>query len=151
MIDSARETLISLADVPANLPNRRGGKRPHVSCIYLWCQCGCKGIKLEVLQVGGTKCTSLEALQRFYERLSAVASGEAPPVRTVKQRERAAAKANDELAKAGWRTFLDAMVGGFQSTGTPQRECNCKLTNFHRWWKPLRHWSQSTPLVTLLN
>ncbi len=102
MIDSSRETLISLADVPANLPDRRGGKRPHVSCIYRWGQRGCKGIKLEVLQVGGTKCTSLEALQRFFERLSAQANGEQPRARTTTQRQRAAEKANAELAAAGW-------------------------------------------------
>ena len=102
MIDSARETLISLADVPANLPDRRGGKRPHVSCIYRWAQRGCKGVTLETLQCGGTKVTSLEALQRFFERLSAVAGGEQPPTRTAKRRQRDSEKANSDLAAAGW-------------------------------------------------
>ena len=102
MIDSTHENLISLADVPGHLPDRRGGKRPHVSCIYRWCQKGVRGIKLEVLQIGGTKCTSLKALQRFFERLSAAGNGEAPPVRTVGQRQRASEKADAELAKAGW-------------------------------------------------
>ena len=61
VIDSTRETLILLSDVPPHLPERRGGKRPHVSCIYRWAQCGCRGVKLETLQIGGTSCTSLEA------------------------------------------------------------------------------------------
>jgi DNA-binding beta-propeller fold protein YncE len=99
---ATRETLIALADVPAHLPNRRGGKRPHVSCIYRWCQRGCKGIKLEWLACGGTKVTSLEALQRFFERLSTETDGGTPPARTLTQRQYAAAKANEELAKAGW-------------------------------------------------
>jgi hypothetical protein len=101
MIDSARETLISLADVPAHLPNRRGGKRPHVSCIYRWAQRGCKGIRLEILQCGGTKMTSLEGLQRFFERLTAAASGDQPPMRSVASRERAVRAAERELTKAG--------------------------------------------------
>ncbi len=102
MIDSTCETLIALADVPAHLPNRRGGRRPHVSCIYRWVQRGCRGIKLEAIQIGGTCCTSLEALQRFFERLTAARNGEPASARTAKQRHAAIESANQELAKAGW-------------------------------------------------
>lgn len=102
MIDSTRETLIALADVPAQLPDRRGGRRPHVSCIYRWVQRGCRGIKLEAIQIGGTSCTSLEALQRFFERLTAARHGDPAPTRTSKQRQRASDSANSELAKSGW-------------------------------------------------
>jgi Protein of unknown function (DUF1580) len=102
MIDSAHENLISLADVPGQLPDRRGGKRPHVSCVYRWAQRGIRGVRLEVLQIGGTKCTSLEALQRFFERLGAADGGETTPVRTPTQRKRAVEKADTELAAAGW-------------------------------------------------
>lgn len=102
MIDSARETLVALADVPAHLPDRRGGRRPHVSTIYRWVQRGCRGVKLESLQVGGTSCTSLEALQRFFERLTAARNGEPAPTRTSRQRQRATETANNELADSGW-------------------------------------------------
>jgi hypothetical protein len=102
MIDASHEALISLADVPGHLPNRRGGKRPHVSCIYRWAQRGIRGVRLETLQCGGTKVTSSEALQRFFERLGAVDSGEAPPVRTSTQRQRASEKASQDLAAQGW-------------------------------------------------
>lgn len=78
MIDSTCEELISLADVPARLPNRRGGKRANVSTIYRWAQHGLHGIRLEVLQLGGTKTTSSQALQRFFEQLSAATAGEPP-------------------------------------------------------------------------
>jgi hypothetical protein len=102
MIDLAHETIVSLADAPAHLPDRRGGKRPHVSCMYRWAQRGLRGVRLETLQCGGTKVTSLEALQRFFERLGAVANGETPPARTSSQRKRATEKADSELAAAGW-------------------------------------------------
>ena len=101
MIDSAQETLVALADVPAHLPARRGGKRPHVSCIYRWAQRGCRGIKLEVIQVGGTSCTSLEALQRFFERLTAARNGEEPAGRTRRQRKTSHERATKALESAG--------------------------------------------------
>lgn len=102
MIDSTRESLIALADVPPLLPNRRGGRRPHVSCVYRWAQRGCRGIVLETLQCGGTKVTSLEALQRFFEQLTATRNGEPTPVRTSNQRRRATEAAHNYLANAGW-------------------------------------------------
>jgi Protein of unknown function (DUF1580) len=104
MIDASSESLIALADVPAHLPKRRGGKRPHVSCIYRWAQHGCKGVVLETLQCGGTKVTSREALQRFFERLSAVCAGTtaAMPVCTSVQRQRAINTARRVLDNAGF-------------------------------------------------
>ena len=102
MIDTQHETLLALADVPSLIPIRRGKKRPHVSCIYRWCTRGLRGVKLESIQVGGTCCTSREALQRFFERLTAVRDGDAAPQRTVGQRRTAVDRANTELEKAGW-------------------------------------------------
>lgn len=104
MIDLTIEHLLSLTAAAKLLPPRRRDKRPHVSCMYRWTTTGCRGVILESIQVGGTKCTSTEALQRFFEKLSAVTEGEqvAPHSRTSLQRERAAKKANDELAASGW-------------------------------------------------
>lgn len=72
MIQIDSERLIALADVPAILPRRRGGKRVNSSCIYRWAQRGLRGIRLETLQCGGTKVTSKEALARFFRRLEDV-------------------------------------------------------------------------------
>ncbi len=102
MIDSTCENLVTLGDVPALLPLRRGQKRPHVSCVYRWAQHGLRGVRLEIIQVGGTACTSREALQRFFERLTAARTGERAPTRTAGQRRKAAARANAELENAGW-------------------------------------------------
>jgi hypothetical protein len=70
MINPNVESLVALSDVCNLLPPRRGGKKPHVSCIYRWTTAGCRGEILESIQVGGTRCTSREALARFFERLS---------------------------------------------------------------------------------
>lgn len=70
MIDFARETVVSLNDATSHLPRRRRGSRPHVATVYRWAQRGVRGVRLETLQIGGTMCTSIEALQRFFDRLS---------------------------------------------------------------------------------
>jgi hypothetical protein len=101
MIDSNTETLISLSEAAKHLPRRRAGKRPHVSCIYRWTTAGCRGVILESIQVGGTRCTSKEALARFFCRLTSGDATEAPKVRSVAKRERAVAKAMKELEQAG--------------------------------------------------
>ena len=72
MIDIQRERGLSLtqASQQSILPQRRRGKRPHVATLYRWAQRGLRGVRLETIRVGGTLCTSVEAIQRFFERLS---------------------------------------------------------------------------------
>ena len=71
MIDPLNEQVVSLSDAAKLLPGRRQSKRPHISCIYRWTVNGCSGVVLESIQVGGTRCTSHEALARFMSRLTA--------------------------------------------------------------------------------
>jgi hypothetical protein len=56
---------------------------------------------LESIQVGGTRCTSREALARFFRRLTTGDAADVSPVRSVAQRERAAQKAMKALEEAG--------------------------------------------------
>lgn len=102
MIDLSTETIVSLADATTHLPTRRGRRPVHVATLYRWAQRGLKGIRLEIIQIGGTSCTSLEALQRFFDRLTAARSGDLITPRTSRQRERAAAAADAELSREGW-------------------------------------------------
>jgi hypothetical protein len=106
VIDSQSEHVISFAQAADESPRRRRGRKIHVSCFYRWSTIGCRGVVLETIQIGGTRCTSREALQRFFERLSAPvqAGGESRPVlvgRTIKQRQRASAEAGRKLAEMG--------------------------------------------------
>ncbi len=99
MIDLNEETLLSLTQAAKSLPARRRGKRPHVSCLYRWTTTGCKEVVLESLQVGGTRCTSREALARFFSALTHV---DVPrPDQTPNRRQRAAAAAERELERDG--------------------------------------------------
>jgi len=98
-INSLAETVVSLADAARSCPARRGGKRPHVSCIYRWTTTGCKGVILESLQVGGTRCTSREALARFFEALTYGA--DRPTLRSPLKRHRAVERAVEALEAEG--------------------------------------------------
>lgn len=50
------------------------------STLQRWSNKGHKGIKLEALHFPGKVCTSLEAVQRFSERIEALKNGESIPV-----------------------------------------------------------------------
>lgn len=80
-IDLAEEVL-SLTDAAKLLPRRRRGKKPHSSTLYRWATVGLRGVTLETLRVGGTLCTSREALQRFFVALGAQ-HGKSVPLPTV--------------------------------------------------------------------
>lgn len=106
MIDSQDEQIITFGQAVEELPRRRRGRKTHVSTLYRWATSGCRGVVLETLQIGGTRCTSREALQRFFERLSVPrgageAGGLALAVRTHSQRRRASAEADRKLAEMG--------------------------------------------------
>jgi hypothetical protein len=99
MIDLTAEQVVSLSEATKRLPRRRQGKRPHVATLYRWADRGVHGVKLETLRVGGTLCTSLEALQRFCERCT---DPSAPvSATTSKARECEIKNAERELELAG--------------------------------------------------
>jgi hypothetical protein len=62
---------------------------------------GVRGVRLETLMVGGTRCTSVEALQRFFERITVATDGTPTSCSTVSRRRRAAAAAERELTREG--------------------------------------------------
>jgi len=89
MIDIASEELIALREVPNRLPPRPTGRRVHISAVYRWIQRGVRGTCLESVRIGGTPYTSMEALQRFAERLSpSPGRPQIQPNTTTKTRQR---------------------------------------------------------------
>ena len=75
MIQIATEHIASLAALARSLPAGRTGRPTHPSTLYRWSQRGLRGVRLEILRVGGRTCSSHEALQRFFDALSRAASG----------------------------------------------------------------------------
>jgi hypothetical protein len=70
MIDPFAEQTVPLGRAARFVPSLRGDRPVNPSTIWRWATAGVRGIKLETVKVGGTTCTSREALQRFFARLN---------------------------------------------------------------------------------
>lgn len=103
MINPQSEKLITLAAAARLIPKRRAGKNCSISTVYRWTLCGCRGAILESLQIGGTRCTSEEALSRFFQELSAATTKASvsvpPPTSTVRLKQ--AKRIDEQLDKLG--------------------------------------------------
>lgn len=108
MLDLENERLMPLNEVPRLkwLPTRRG-RRTHVSTLRRWARDGRGGVRLESVLVGGIRCTTVEALHRFFERTTAQRDGDvtasvaAEPTRTPSQQRREHRLAIEALDAAG--------------------------------------------------
>jgi hypothetical protein len=103
MIDITTEEVLTFSKAAARLPERRKGSRPHLATFYRWAERGIRGVRLESIQIGGTRCTSTQALQRFFDRLSGIPSETetlSPPALS-RERQKAIKQAERELDKAG--------------------------------------------------
>ncbi len=69
-IDPLTETTIPLAEAAHRLPRLRAGRPVSPSTLWRWASSGIRNIHLETVRVGGTTCTSTEALSRFFARLT---------------------------------------------------------------------------------
>jgi hypothetical protein len=110
VIDTLTEAVFPLSQAVDELPRRRRGRKTNISTLYRWSQAGCRGVVLETIQIGGTRCTSREALQRFFERLSqpqetipAAGCDPSPPsaFRSPARRQRECEQAGRALEKLG--------------------------------------------------
>lgn len=82
-IDAARESVLSFVEAARYVGKLKGGKALSFQSLFRWATKGCRGVVLESLCIGGTRCTSKEALQRFFDgvtraRASAPSSIAAP-------------------------------------------------------------------------
>jgi hypothetical protein len=100
-IDLKTERPIPLSDIPdlPFLPRRRRGKKLSKATVFRWANPGVRGARLEVIRVGNMLCTSLPALQRFFERLAQ--REPTPPGSLREQRDRDLARVEEQLDQAG--------------------------------------------------
>jgi hypothetical protein len=80
VIDSTTEQLLTFAAAARRLPSLRAGRPVSPATIWRWSAHGCRArngerIKLEYLRVGGAAVTSVEALSRFFARLTGEEAG----------------------------------------------------------------------------
>jgi hypothetical protein len=106
-IDLRNEKTLNLTAAARMLPPGRRGRPVSLSCVLRWVLDGVRLrsgdiVRLEAVRLGGRWITSVEALERFADRLTprlSDASVSAPP--TPGQRRRAAAAAEQELDQLG--------------------------------------------------
>ena len=105
-IDISSEQVVTFTEAVSHLPQRRRGKRPNVATLYRWSSAGNRGIRLEYLMIGSTRCTSLQALQRFFDRLTALSEAQSAPVppQIPKHRQKQLEAAEARLTRRGVRT-----------------------------------------------
>jgi hypothetical protein len=107
MIDIADEALLSLREAAKLLPSARQGRPVSFACVWRWVLHGCRAadgqlVRLEALRLGSRWVTSKEAIQRWAERLTpAVDDKPLSPPPTLKQRRKAAERAEKELERLG--------------------------------------------------
>ncbi len=94
-IDLDAEEVVTLS-AAANLPIFP--KKLHLATIYRWIQRGIKGVRLESVKIGGTHCTSVEAVRRFIERTNEPDSAAVGHTSARREAEIAAAEAATEAA-----------------------------------------------------
>lgn len=69
-INVSRERVLPLNKAAKLVPRVRPGKKVHIATLRRWHSPGLRGTQLECIRIGGTLCTSVEALQRFFDRLT---------------------------------------------------------------------------------
>ena len=90
MIELSRDDVFPLTELPNRVPPRNG-RRLHKATCFRWAARGRLGVKLEVILIGGVRHTSLQALQRFCDEVTAVsalpssarAAGKSPSAKQV--------------------------------------------------------------------
>ncbi len=112
MIDIAKERQLGLREAAKLYPSFRNGRPTHITTPLRHITKGIRlangeVIHLEGARLGGRWITSVEAVQRFIERVTAGALGnsskaDASTIRTPEQRRRELDRVDRELAEAGF-------------------------------------------------
>src|SRR5688572_14741356 len=69
-IDVARESVQSFSEAARYVGKLKGTKAIAFQTLFRWATKGCSGVVLETICVGGHRCTSREALQRFFDAVT---------------------------------------------------------------------------------
>jgi hypothetical protein len=107
LIIENREPPVPLDVLCREVPGE-GEAHAHEGTLQRWCRVGVRGIRLESVLCGIRRCSSREALTRFYERLTRASESEAngqvtPPdaYRSCRERDRAVRAACADMISQG--------------------------------------------------
>jgi Protein of unknown function (DUF1580) len=69
-IDLKSDDVFPLTEVPGKIAPIVG-RKVRVSTVHRWAKIGFRGVTLDTIKVGATRCTSTESLQKFAAAISA--------------------------------------------------------------------------------
>jgi hypothetical protein len=89
-IDPLSDELLTLPQAAVILPRRREGSKVSASTLWRWYTRGSRGVRLEIVKVGGQTYTSREALRAFIEARSLAGTAPVPQAPAPSTRSRRA-------------------------------------------------------------
>ena len=89
-IDPLSDELLTLPQAAEILPRRREGSKVSASTLWRWYTRGSRGVRLEIVKVGGQTYTSREALRAFIEARSLAGNAPVPQSPAPSSRSRRA-------------------------------------------------------------
>jgi hypothetical protein len=101
VIDITSEHLLRPSNAARELPPGRNGRPINVSTIFRWINPGVRGVRLEVVRIGGSVYTSREALKRFAEALTSLGAAPGNDRVGTTARAKRAERADQELRRLG--------------------------------------------------
>jgi len=96
-INPLSDTTFALAEAARRLPCLRNGRPVHPSTLWRWASRGLRGVRLATIRIGGTTCTSLEALQRFFEQIGPDVVNSTPTPQSTTRRGEVVSAALDSI------------------------------------------------------
>jgi hypothetical protein len=97
MIDIRYEPLLSLEDAAKLAPGLRAGQHVSTASVHRWARTGMRGVRLETIVAGGRRCTTREALQRFFSRVTEERDGRQETQPSTRRQKRPDAKTMLEI------------------------------------------------------
>ena len=77
-------------------------RRPNKGSSYRWMGTGVRHIRLPYLMYGGQRVTSVEAVRRWMDAVTAACRRDIPQSRSIFQREDDIVRAEQKLTDSGW-------------------------------------------------
>ena len=136
MLDRSFVDWLSLADAAGLLPLAPGPQGSRFEALPLGHDRVPRDCPRNMLQIGGTRCTSTESLQRFFEGLSASKGGAVVPKPANPSNEpKLAVFASRKPLREPWRTrvpknLISSVSNENTSTAT---SCSCRAAVEDRW------------------
>lgn len=87
-INISTETVISLTAAAGRLPRLRKDRPVSPATVWRWYRIGIGGIRLETIIIGGTRATSIEAMDRFLAAVNRQMMPESPDQTASRPTER---------------------------------------------------------------